>query len=830
MDIRHHSAFGVVKEAGNTSIVCQNPNKGAPKGIWLGYESPLQYTTPLFMAQLTLVSLSCLLIKYSLRPMRQPSIVPQVLSGVLLGPSILGQFELFRHTFFPRGSLMIFDTMAGFGVLIFLFGVGVEMETKRMLKPSRSAAALGILMIAGGCSFMVPLSLLLRRLIEMDPSLKRTLPYIAASQCTTAFPSICPFLKDRKIINTSPGRIAISVSLFSEVIGMSLAVVNYAFQPLMQNRVGHPLLNSIGGLISMLSFLFVLVCVIRPLIVRIITRLPQGKPVGESCIMGFFVLFLACGLLTEVIGQHFAVGALAAGIVIPPGPPLGSTIIKRLEYPIAMFSYPTFLAASGLKTDIFTIHATSLLVLCIVVVFAALCKVVIMVVIGRFMAISFTESVVVGLMLNAKGPTELILFNLWKDIKILNDEEFTLVVTVCVVGTMVVQTPLIWLLLKSVGDQTPFKRRTIQHLKQDMELRILVAIKDQETLPSIVNILEASNASEERPVAVIALILVELVGQAAPILIAHQSSQRNLHADTSSSAQIINALRQYELNNESTVTVQPYTAVSHPEIMHDDICRLAIDQNATLLILPFHKHWAIDGSIGTVNRAVEHMNSKVMEKAPCSAAILVDKGTLTGSLTILNSKSIYNVAMIYIGGADDAEALCYGARMARHANVNLTVLRFLLFGYDNARERRLDNDIIEAIRYANAGNQHFRYHEHVVRDGEGFVASLRNMEDVFDLLLVGRSHQDSPLLEGIGAWIECPELGAVGDFLASSDFSSTASLLVVQQQRIGGKLVGRATKPVVVHTQDFMFENNSSRHSGVAPPSFGSENSRWDRV
>ncbi|CAH9139700.1 unnamed protein product, partial [Cuscuta epithymum] len=775
MDIRRHYAFGTVKQAGNTSIVCQNPNKSAPKGIWLGYESPLQYTAPLFMTQLTLVSLACLLIMYALRPMRQPSIVPQVLSGILLGPSILGQFEFFQQTFFPRRSLMIFETIAGFGVVIFLFGVGVEMETKRMFRPTRTAAALGILVIVGSCSFMIPLSILLTRFVQMDPSLKITLPFIAASQCTSAFPSVCPFLKDRKIINTDPGRIAISVSLFSEVLGMTLAILNYSFQPLLQNRVGHPFLNSIGGLLCVLSFIFVLVFAIRPIIVRLLIRLPQGKPVGESCVMCFFIFFLVCGLFTEAIGQHFAVGALSAGIVIPPGPPLGATIIKRLEYPIAMFSYPTFLAASGLKTNIFFIQPRTLLVVSIVVAFAALCKVVIVMVMGRFMAINITDSVIIGLMLNAKGPTELILFNLWKDIKVLNDEEFAVAVAVCVVGVMVVQTPLIWLLLKSVSQRTPFKRRTIQHLKRDMELRILVAIQDQEIVPSIVNILEASNASHESPIAVIALILVELVGQAAPILIAHQSSHRNLHVDTSSSTQIINALRQYEFSNESNVTVQPYTAVSHPDIMHDDICRLAVDQNATVLILPFHKRWAIDGSIGTVNRAVQHMNCKVMEKAPCTVAILVDRGILTGSLTIINNQSMYNVAMIYIGGTDDAEALCYGARMARHNNVNLTVLRFLLFGNDNARERRFDNDIIEAARYANIGNQHFKYHEHVVRDGEGFVASLRSMEDVFDLLLVGRSHQDSPLLEGIGAWMECPELGAVGDFLASSDFSSTAS-------------------------------------------------------
>nr|GMD00524.1 cation/H(+) antiporter 15-like [Ipomoea batatas]GMD02134.1 cation/H(+) antiporter 15-like [Ipomoea batatas] len=691
---------------------------------------------------------------------------------------------------------MLFETVAGFGLLIFLFGVGVEMETGRMFRPSRTAVIAGIFMVVFSSLLTVPMAVLLTRVLTMNESLKNLLPIFAVSQCTSAFPSVCPFLKDRKIINTDPGRIAISISLFSDLIGMSLAIVNYSLQPLLKDSIGQPVINTIGGLISALSFVSILAFIIRPLILKLLVRLPQEKPVSESYIMAFFILFLACSLVTEVIGQHFAFGALAAGIVIPPGPPLGSTIVRRLEYPIATFSFPTFLTNSGLKTNIFFIQSHHLLVVCIIVLYAAVIKVVIMLVLGKFLAISRTESVVIGLMLNAKGPTELILFNLWSDVQ-------------------------------ATGRRTPFRRRTIQNLKRDMELRILVAIKDQESVPSIVNLLEASNASEESPVAVIALILVELVGQAAPILIAHQYSNNNLNVDTSSSAQIINALRQYEYNNEMNVSVQPYTAVSQSEIMHDDICRLAVDQNATIVILPFHKHWAIDGSIGSVNRAEQHMNSKVIEKAPCSVAVLVDKGILTGSSTILNSNVVYNVAMIYIGGPDDAEALCYGARMARHTNVSLTVLRFLLFGCDNARERRFDNDIIEAIRGANVGNHRFIYQEQVVKDGEGFASALRNMENAFDLLMVGRTHQDSPLLDDIGAWIECPELGAVGDFLASPDFHSTASVLVVQQQRFGGKLINRATKPVV-NAQDFMYDNNSSTHSVPGNSSCGSDNSRWE--
>lgn len=314
-------------------------------------------------------------------------------------------------------SIMIFETVAGFGLLLFLFGVGVEMETRRMFRPSRTAAIVGIVMVTCSTLLTVPVACLLTRVLTMDPKLKQTLPFLAASQCTAAFPSVCPFLKDRKIINTDPGRIAISVSLFSDLIGMSLAIVNYAVQPILQDSIGHPIFNAVGGLISALSFVSILAFIVRPLILKLLVRLPQGKPVSESYIMAFFILFLVCGLVTEVIGQHFAFGAVAAGIVIPPGPPLGATLIRRLEYPIAMFSYPTFLTASGLKTNIFFIQSQNLWVVSIIVVYAALVKVGIMLVLGRFLGISITESIIVGLMLNAKGPTELILFNLWSDVQ-----------------------------------------------------------------------------------------------------------------------------------------------------------------------------------------------------------------------------------------------------------------------------------------------------------------------------------------------------------------------------------------------------------------------------
>lgn len=335
-------------------------------------------------------------------------------------------------------------------------------------------------------------------------------------------------------------------------------------------------------------------------------------------------------------------------------------------------------------------------------------------------------------------------------------------------------------------------------MKHDTELRILLCIKNDESVPSIVNLLEASYATVQCPLAVIAVLLIELVGRATPMLVAHQRT-RMLQPTNSQSGQIIKALNQYELSNEHCVTVQSFSAISHLQTTHHDICRLALDQSATIIILPFHKYWEIDGSLCSENKAVQNMNTQIMDRAPCSVGILVDRGNLTGSMSILNSQAIYRVAVIYIGGPDDAESLSYGARMGRHCNVTLTIIRFLLFGNDTARERKQDNNLIDAVRQENMGNPNFMYQEQVVKDGVGLSASLKNLENCFDLLMVGKLHQTSEILTALGTWSECPELGIVGDMLASSDFGITTSVFVVQQQRLHPEKINkRMMRPTVM--------------------------------
>lgn len=76
----------------------------------------------------------------------------------------------------------------------------------------------------------------------------------------------------------------------------------------------------------------------------------------------------------------------------------------------------------------------------------------------------------------------------------------------------------------------------------------------------------------------------------------------------------------------------------------------------------------------------------------------------------------------------------------------------------------------------------FSYIEKAVNNGEETVAAIRALDNIHDLFVVGRGGGlISPLTAGLNEWSECPELGVIGDLLASADFAAAVSVLVVQQ-------------------------------------------------
>ncbi|VFR02212.1 unnamed protein product [Cuscuta campestris] len=793
----------IVLSQGNRTeetIVCYAPTMITTHGIWQG-DNPLDYSLPLFILQLTLVVVTTRLLVFFLKPFRQPRVIAEILGGIILGPSVLGRSETFAFTVFPLRSVMVLETMANLGLLYFLFLVGLEMDLSVIRRTGKKALAIAISGMVLPFLIGVSFSYTLHR---GSQTMKQGtfILFLGVALSITAFPVLARILAELKLLNTEIGKIAMSAALINDVCAWILLAFAIAFA---ENET--MTISSLWVLLSSIAFVCFCVYVVRPFVEWVVRQTPEGEPVSDFYICLILTGVMISGFVTDAIGTHSVFGAFVFGLVIPNGS-LGVTLIERLEDFVSGLLLPLFFASSGLKTEIGSIKGLGTWsILALVIVLACVGKVAGTLLVALYYKMPFNEGLTLGLLMNAKGLIEMIVLNVGKDQKVLDTESFAIMIVVAVLMTAII-SPVVTTIYKPARKYVPYKWRTVQKVKFDSEFRVLVCIHTPRNVPTIINLLEASHPTKKSPICVYVCHLVELTGRASAMLIVHNTRKSGRPAVNRTQAQsdhIVNAFENFE-QHAGCVSVQPLTVISPYSTMHEDICSFAEDKRVAIVIIPFHKQQTVDGGMESTNPAFRTVNQNLLANAPCSIGILVDRG-LNGSTRLASNQVAHNILVLFFGGPDDREALAYGMRMSDHPGITLTVMRFLpgeaavdppenacrntnscstggalTVVTDSDREKQLDEEIVNQFRTRAASDDMAAYTEVVVNHGEETVAAIRAIDEMHDLFIVGRGQGSiSPLTAGLTDWSECPELGAIGDLLASSDFGSTVSVLVVQQ-------------------------------------------------
>ncbi|GAB2232091.1 hypothetical protein Droror1_Dr00011113 [Drosera rotundifolia] len=788
----------------NSTIVCYAPTMITTNGIWQG-DNPLDYSLPLFVLQLTLVVVTTRLLVVVLKPLRQPRVIAEILGGVILGPSLLGRNEAFANTIFPLRSVMVLETMANIGLLYFLFLVGVEMDLAVIRRTGKKAISIAvggmILPFLIGCGFsLVKSRVSTTHAAEAAGTNGTFVLFLGVALAVTAFPVLARILAELKLLNTELGRVAMSSALVNDICAWILLALAIALAENDSNS-----LASLWVILSSAAFVAFCIFAVRPAIMWMIRRTPQGENFSDFYICLILTGVMISGFITDAIGTHSVFGAFVFGLVIPNGP-LGVTLVEKLEDFVSGLLLPLFFAISGLKTNIRAVtEPLTWLRLVVLISVACIGKVFGTAVVAYFHNMGIREGITLGLLMNSKGLVEMIVLNVGKDQKVLDDESFALMVVTALLMTGTI-APIVTSIYRPTRRFVPYKKRTIQKSKPDAELRILTCIHTPRNVPTLINLLEATNPTKRSPICAYVLHLVELTGRASAMLIVHstrKSGRPALNRTQAQSDHIINAFENYE-QHATYVSVQPLTAISPYSSMHEDICNLAEDKRVTFIIIPFHKQQTVDGGMEAANPAFRMVNQNVLANAPCSVGILVDRG-LNGSTRLAANQVSHHVAVLFFGGPDDREALAYARRMSEHPGITVTVMRFipgedvagtavmeptqdpnnpslLTVVTDADREKQLDEEYIDEFRMRTGSDETVIFREVVVNNGEETVAAIRSIDSIHDLYIVGRGQgMISPLTAGLTDWSECPELGAIGDLLASSDFAATVSVLVVQQ-------------------------------------------------
>ncbi|KAI3458479.1 hypothetical protein Pfo_015142 [Paulownia fortunei] len=747
-------------------------------GVWgpHGPRSFLQFALPRLQLQLAVIFILTQSLHLLLRRFHLPRIVSEILAGIVLGPTILGQLPKVQATLFPPGGDVYLDLLSKIGYIFFIFLSGVKMDPRTVLRTGIKAWTIGVLAVTLPLCGGLILSLVNQKSIHRYrwPAYKT----IVGIQNLFPFPVIASMLVDLKIMNSELGRLALASALISDLVSnLTSTIIAYG-------RIG---LMGFANVI-MIHSTFLTVCLVlfilfvgRPLCLWIIQKTPEGKPVSKFHIILMSLLVLVVVLLTDNVGLNYQYGPFLLGLVVPDGPPLGATLEDRLETLISGLLAPLLVTYCGMNVNLVELYDLKFIGTVWLTIILCLTMKLVAIFIPAFICkVPIKDAAALAFTMSAQGVVQMSFYYYNAVNQTFDGETFSMLTT-----SVLIQAAAANLIVKSLYDYsrmyTGYQKRDVQHTSFNSELRVLSCAHRVDDVLAARKILEASFPRKESPLAVYALHLVELAGRAHPQLIDHQLGQKS--SGGTRTQKMIEILFSFEQQYLGVVTVLQFTAMSLTKFMHHDICTVAFNKLASLIILPFHRKWNHQGKMILDSSSLRAINCNVLDMAPCSVAILVDRHKVRR-----NASSTYNVGVAFFGGTDDREALAYARRMAQSPDLHLTVVRFVswdIYAGDSQWDAVLDAEILKDTRMQGAHQDNIVYKEERVKDGAETALLIHAMEEAFDLIMVGRRHKDdTPQLLGLSEWNDLPELGPVGDMLAAPDLNTPVSVLVMQHQNV----------------------------------------------
>jgi Kef-type K+ transport system membrane component KefB len=381
--------------------------------------------TSKFMIAVTAVLLLSQLCGRAVRLVRQPPVVGEVIGGLLLGPSVLGYFApSVQQWLFPGPVKSAVQLTAQLGLVAFVFLLGWEQEVRDLRSSGRTATVVGVacLVVPFGSGLLIGVPLM-----DSTPSAL----FLALALSITALPVLARILHDLGMAEGRIGRIAISAAVLDDAICW---VVLAAILPFAGHGSRSPLVTLAAGA----ALVAVLVLLVRP-VLNVVLRSAPVSAVLTVAVAGA----LGTATITEMMGVHSILGAFLFGLVMPRRSVDQEMTTQRIRGFTVAVLLPLFFAYVGLNTSVQSISGDWWLLL--LVLFAAIAaKLVGGVVGGRLAGLDWRSSGTLGILMNCRGLTELVVANLGLSLGLIDGRMFAVLVLVALLTTALT-TPLLGL-------------------------------------------------------------------------------------------------------------------------------------------------------------------------------------------------------------------------------------------------------------------------------------------------------------------------------------------------------------------------------------------------
>ena len=366
-----------------------------------------------------------------------PPVVGEIAAGVLLGPSLLG--VEFSNDLFPIDQRGYLEILAQMGLVLFMFVVGLELDVSLVKGRGKVAGSVSVSSIVLPFALGIGLAHVFVS-VEATEALKPDgadfwpfALFMGAAMSITAFPVLARILTDRRMHRTETGGLALACAASDDVIAWTLLAVVLAISGV--EGEGH--LPSWAIYLS-IPFVLVAILVVRPALTWLTRAYHRAGELTPTILSVVLIGMLVFAATTEALGIHFIFGAFVFGAIIPHenAAALRHEILVRLEQISVLLLLPVFFLISGLKVNIQGLGAEHVLPLLAILAVAIIGKYVGAYVGARLQKVPHWQASSIGLLMNTRGLTELIILNVGLQKRTAEHELFTMMVIMALVTTV----------------------------------------------------------------------------------------------------------------------------------------------------------------------------------------------------------------------------------------------------------------------------------------------------------------------------------------------------------------------------------------------------------
>jgi Kef-type K+ transport system membrane component KefB len=372
-----------------------------------------------------------------------PAIVGELLTGVLLGPSLLGHAapDLVRWLLPTAGEQMhLLDAVGQIGVLLLVGMTGAHLDAAMLRRRGGSALLISL------CGLVIPLALGLAAGVVMpavmigDGTQRWVFAlFLGVAMCVSAIPVIAKTLSDMRLLHRDIGQLTLAAGTVDDAVGwFLLSIVSAAA------TAGVTTGRVTAAVAYLLGFVALAVLIGRPLVRRVLTRAARTDDAGPSITLAV-VLILLGAATTQALGMEPVFGAFVVGILVGLPRAADQRKLAPLRTVVLSVLAPLFMATAGLRMDLTALRKPSIALAALAVLaIAILGKFAGAYVGARLGRLGNWEAVALGAGMNARGVVEVIVASTGLRLGVLTTATYTVVVLVAIVTSLMAPPLLRW--------------------------------------------------------------------------------------------------------------------------------------------------------------------------------------------------------------------------------------------------------------------------------------------------------------------------------------------------------------------------------------------------